>query len=291
LLSQREREEQKTLSQREREKKGPYLHEFFSGRWYIVHGWFLWMLLLFEACIVSFRVLFGQTYARMGRIVQRMAVEKPVLIYAALLAISYVGSTVGAALIDPKFVVHWEVLSGPFYFVEMGYLVDFAFFLLGVMLGQAYGTERFRSIEEALFTSPILWVSASCVILVVAVLWPVSGTPSFCTLWRDPALRLNIITTPALAVSLSFAVLSVFRTYGDFRSALLQSLSGASYTIYIFHLILCIWTEYLLLSVMISVYAKLAISYATAVLASWGLHGIKVRITARVRLIAGQGTM
>ncbi len=258
-----------------------FFNEFFSGKWYIVHGWFLWMLLVFEAIAVAFRALFSEAYAGIGRAVQRIAVEKPSWIYALLFACSYLGFAIGAALIDPKFAAHWEVLSGPFFFVDIRYLVDFSFFVFGVMLGQSYGTERFKKIEEAIFTSPFTWISISCVILLIAKLMPVSETRSFFTLWHDPALCLNLVTAPALCVSLSLAFLSIFRRYVNFQSAFLQSLSRASYTIYIFHLIICVWTEYFLLSFSASVYLKLAISYLTAVLASWGLYVVKERIIAR----------
>jgi len=260
-----------------------FFNAFFSGRWYIVHGWFLWMLLVFEAIAVSFRALLGQTLAGIGRSVIRVAMEKPSRIYGFVFACSYVGYAVGVALIHPKFAIHWEVLSGPFFFLERMYLVDFSFFLLGVSLGQSCGTEQFKKIEEAMFAAPFKWVSISCVVLLTAALLPVTENRSFFTLLYDPLLHLNLITAPALCVLLSMASLSVFRKYVNVRSAFLQSLSKASYTIYIFHLIICVWTEYLLLSFNVSAYLKLGISFVTAVLASWALYRFKQNVIARVR--------
>ena len=272
------------LTWRKVELSNFFFNEFFSGQWYIIHGWFLWMLLVFEAIAVTFRALFGETYARIGRAAQRMVVKKPSMIYALLFLCSYLGFAAGAALVNPKFSVLWEVLSGPFFFVDIRYLVDFSFFLFGVMLGQAYGHEQFRKIEEAIFASPFMWIAISCLILLIAWIMPMTNTRSFFTLWHDPALRLHPITTPALSVSLSLALISVFRRYVNFQSAFLQSLSRASYTIYIFHFIICVWTEYILLSSDVSVYLKVAVSYLTAVLASWGLYIIKEGIASRAKL-------
>lgn len=87
-----------------------FFNEFFSGRWYIVHGWFLWMLLVFEAIAVSFRALLGQTLAGIGRTVIRVAMEKPSRIFGFLFACSYVGYAAGVALIHPKFAIHYTVV-------------------------------------------------------------------------------------------------------------------------------------------------------------------------------------
>jgi glucans biosynthesis protein C len=260
-----------------------FFNEFFSGRWYIVHGWFLWMLLVFEAITLSCRGLFSQTFAGIGRTVIRIAMEKPSRIYGFLFTCSYVGYAVGIALIHPKFAIHWEVLSGPFFFLERMYLVDFSFFLLGVNLGQSYGTEQFKKIEETMFASPFKWISISCAVLLTTALLPVSETRSFFTLLHDPLLHLNLMTAPALCVLLSMASLSVFRKYVNVRSTFLQSLSKASYTIYIFHFIICVWTEYFLLPFNASAYLKLGISFVTAVLASWALYRLKQSVMARAR--------
>jgi glucan biosynthesis protein C len=84
----------------------------------------------------------------------------------------------------------------------------------------------------------------------------------------NPALNVNLITTPLLCVTLSVAALSFFRAYINSPSPFMEYISRASYTIYVIHLPVCLWVSYLLIPYNIALFIKLLVSVLAGLVVS-----------------------
>jgi len=135
-------------------------------------------------------------------------------------------------------------------------------------------SSRFGEIENALLSSPFRWLIVSAILFAIQAVIFKDGGRSFLTLRYELYLQVNLITTPLLCVTLSLAALSLFRKFLNFSSTVLEYLSAASYTIYVVHMPVCLWTSYFLVPYQLPLLAKLSISVLSGVLVSLLVHEV-----------------
>jgi cellulose synthase/poly-beta-1,6-N-acetylglucosamine synthase-like glycosyltransferase len=142
------------------------------------------------------------------------------------------------------------------------------------MLGQAFGTPRFRDIEDSLFSHTGVWLIISGVAMIAYAVIPPDQTLSvFNVSYRVPKYC-NLMTGPALCGSLALLWLSFFHTHLNVPLRAFSFASRASYKLYVFHFVLLMWIQYFLISYTISVYAKLLISVGGTIAFVYVVHAL-----------------
>jgi len=185
---------------------------------------------------------------------------------------SYIAYILGTLTFHKRFLLFWEIFSGPFSFIAPNLFISLVFFFIGVGIGHSMKSPRFADIERTLLGFPWLWLAISIFLFVIQAVLNFGGEPLLLTMRYNPALHVNLITTPLLCVTLSVAALSLFRSYINFPSALLEYISKASYTIYVIHMPVCLWVSYLLIPYNITLSVKLLDSVVAGVLVSIAVY-------------------
>jgi len=244
-----------------------FIRSYFTGQLSVDHGWFLWTLLVFEFAAILWWSYARDLYERFGSWLERFSLRGSSLLVIVVIA-SYLAYILGTLTFHKRFLLFWEIFSGPFSFIAPNMFISLMFFFLGVGIGHSMKTAKFGDIERALLGFPWLWLAISIFIFVIQAALNFGGEPLLLTMRYNPALHVNLITTPLLCVTLSLAVLSLFRTYINFPSAFMQYISRASYTIYVIHLPVCLWVSYLLIPYNIALFIKLLVSVVAGLVVS-----------------------
>ncbi|MCP4089872.1 MAG: acyltransferase family protein [Gammaproteobacteria bacterium] len=231
-----------------------FLKAYFSEwkSWPILHGWFLWVLLIFDGAAVMFylcnRYPIISTPLNSGQLL---------LIF---IAINWAAFLAGPALITSSMDLFWRILSGPFDLVPPTLFVCLFFYCLGV----GYGSMAKEGLPELVGfripQRPLPWILLGIAGFWLQCQWPLEEEASFMTLYFQPEYHLNPITTPILCLILSVAAVSAFQRWFNRPPFHGCPITSASYTIYVFHFPLCIWTSWLLLPFQGEAPTKLALS-------------------------------
>ncbi len=113
-----------------------HMHDLISqGRWYLNYGWFLWTLLIFNGFAVLWRRFATSSYLSLGGKLRQLT-QRPLYFLYLMLLLSYIGLMLGALSLDKQFALFWKVYSGPFAILAANLFISFAYYVVGLLLGQ-----------------------------------------------------------------------------------------------------------------------------------------------------------
>ncbi len=219
------------------------------------HGWFLWMLLLFNVLAVFWRSAGSSSYHRLrlwaGRFC-RLPFGFPLLLIAASVLSHCAGNSPATGAEVPL----WDFVSGPFAFDTSLLPRDLTFFLLGVLLGQPEARSKSNLFWPAVRHHPWFWCLLSLLLTLLA-----SG--------RTEGAGSTLVTG-LLCAALTLTCLSLVFCFLDRDLTGWPLFPEHSLAVYTLHLPLVVWTEYLLAPYISSPTVVLVLAVMAAVWLSAG---------------------
>ncbi|MFW5791249.1 MAG: acyltransferase family protein [Desulfohalobiaceae bacterium] len=235
-----------------------FRHSFDTVTINPAHGWFLWMLLLFNVLTVFWRSSSSSSYHRLRSCAVRFC-RLPFGFPLLLIAASVVSHCAGNCTATGRAVPLWNFVSGPFAFDTSLLPRDLTFFLLGVLLGQPEARSKSNFFWPAVRHHPWPWCLLSLLLALLASGW-IEGVGS-------------TLVTGLLCATLTLTCLSLGFRFLDRDLTGWPLFPEHSLAVYILHLPLLIWTEYILAFYVSSRAALLILADLAAVWTSAGTAG------------------
>ena len=229
--------------------------EFNVGFWQIGPAWFLWTLLVFDGLACFFYSLVPNFFEKSQRL-GALVVQHPKLALASIMLLTYAAYLVGTLLTEKFAATFWHIITGPFVFIATDIFVDIVFFILGIILSKQLLTHTQRLVKL-----PLVWILISGILFLTQLNLPLTEPSTILTLNHHPKLAINIITTPLLSVLLSISLLAIFQRYFNCYNRIALVISQTSFAVYIFHFPICLWLQFYLQQIQLSVTNKIILNF------------------------------
>jgi peptidoglycan/LPS O-acetylase OafA/YrhL len=240
------------------------------GFWPSGPGWFIWLLLVFDAVAAGLYVLRRRWTANTQAPRHLVVYCRPL----AFVAMLFVVSALVYIPMELTFGAERWLTLGPFSFQASRLLLYAIYFLVGIQLG-AFGTESgFLARNAELARRWPIWLAAGLVayalllaVIIMLVLPVVVGAH------RPLPLTLRLLSDLTLVLccaTISFAFIALFRRFAHARQPVFDNISASSYGMYLIHYPVVVWLQFALLTVALGPIVKGAIVYVGAVAFTWG---------------------
>lgn len=230
---------------------------------FLGHSWFIWVLLIFDITLIFIP-------ARLMEMVQDI---RPSRAFLLLIALSFVVYYPLAQYFGPYY---WSTV-GVFNFQTSRILHYFVYFLMGVGIGMSGLHQSFLHKDSDF---PKQWGFWS---LVALLSWGFSYIVYYSTI--DYWILIHSISFILFNASASFALMSLFLRFGGYQNRWSERFNKNSFGMYIFHYVIVIWLQYLLLGLAILPILKAGIVFTIVFMASWTLTALLRRIPIISRII------
>jgi peptidoglycan/LPS O-acetylase OafA/YrhL len=239
------------------------------GFWPSGPGWFIWLLLVFDALAAGLYVLRRRATAN-AKPPQVFSVDRP----AAFLGLLFVVSALVYVPMELSFGADRWLTSGPFSFQASRLLLYAAWFLAGLQIGASGTNSGVLALGGELARRWPIWLGAGLaayalrLAVIIGLVLPVARAHQPLPL----ALRLlSDFTVVLCCATISLAFIALFRRFAVAHRPVLDSLGASSYGMYLVHYPVVVWLQFALLAVALGPIAKGAIVSAGAIILSWGL--------------------
>ncbi len=242
---------------------GGFVRQWFSlGTWPAGPAWFIWVLLVFDACAALLFAAAPKWAERLGGFLAG-PVARPARFFAIL-------ATVSALVYLPLELVYsglyWSAF-GPFTFQTSRILHYLAYFLAGAGLG-AWGLNRGPlSPQSKLASRWWLWAISAVVVFVIYMATAVAFLTSHAQS-RGWEVAIDFMFAGTCA-TISLAFLAMFLRFARRRWSVLDSLNRNSYGIYLVHYAFVSWLQLSMVGATMPASAKFAVVFIGSVAASW----------------------
>jgi glucans biosynthesis protein C len=254
------------------------IRTLFFERWQIGHGWFLWILLLFNAAALCWRAVHPGSYEAPGQALRKAMQHGRLTVPGLIVALAFIGYGASWMLANHAPSGFWRIVSGPFFFVEPLIVVNALYFVLGVALGQSLNANMLSQAFRGITPHWGIWalIAAFC----FAALMLLDGhLLSMGRFYAGPSgtLLLDVLLAPLYCAAISIALLAFFVGRQHRPSRVLDYLSRNSFGLYIFHLPIVVCLQYLLIPASLPGPAKAVITAGGTIaiyllmIWSWGL--------------------
>ncbi len=247
---------------------GGFLSRFFTiDGWSPGPLWFIWVLL-------GFCVVLAVAYQFLPNLMRGLSwsAQSGGNLVVVSLAVTLISIIPMQLLGAPE----WSDLGGPLHFPTARALLYFAWFLLGVALGQA-NPERSLS-RQSLRLWP-LWLATGAASFAAYAIVSSGTYPANTPAWVP---KLILATAFSFCCTLtSLAALGLARSFFRTNWSLPDHFSENAYGIYIFHYGFVTWMQFSLFGLPIPAITKFLVAFFVALMASWLLTALLRRTTAR----------
>ncbi len=238
--------------------QGDYLWRFFTtDGWTSGPAWFIWVLLVYG-------VLVALMYSFLPTLMKKLSfhVVSPWHLFKVFLGVSLITTIPFRLFIEPN---DWAHVTGPLYFQTWRGLLYFAWFLLGIALGNA-DPERSLS-RENLKPWPVWLVLGGMTYLAHGLLELHVIGPADIPAWVFSVLMTVLYCLCCTMTGL--AALGIARSFFHTARPWADRLSASAYGIYLFHYAFVIWMQYGLRGQTFSPGLKFLVVFITALAGSW----------------------
>ncbi|HLZ06564.1 MAG TPA: acyltransferase [Bradyrhizobium sp.] len=253
------------------------------GFWPSGPGWFIWLLLAFDAVAAGIYVLRRRWTAKPQAPQHLGAYRRP----TAFLAMLLVASALVYVPMELNFGADGWLTLGPFSFQASRLLLYAVYFLVGLQMGASIAVSGVLAPNAELARRWPIWLTAGLVAyalrlaVILTLILPVAKGHQPLPL----SLRLlGDFTVVLCCGTISLAFIALFRRFAIAHRPVFDSLSASSYGMYLVHYPIVVWLQFALLAVALGPIAKGAIVYVGSVALSWGITLVlrRVPIIARV---------
>jgi hypothetical protein len=255
------------------------------GFWPSGPGWFIWLLLVFDAVAAGLYLLRRRWTANMQGPVRHLGLYvRPPAFVGILLAVS----TLAYVPMALAFGADRWLTVGPFSFQASRLLLYATYFLVGLQIGAIDTGSGFLTRNAELARRWPIWLSAGLaayalhLAIIIALVLPIVETR------RPLPLTLRLLTDVTFVLccgTISFAFIALFRRFAVACQPVFDSLSASAYGMYLIHYPVVIWLQFALLTVALNPIAKSAIVYVSVVALSWGMVVALRRIPVVARVL------
>jgi len=255
-----------------------FVREWLSlGNWPAGPGWFLWLLLGFDAAATGLFVLRPGWAASVARRLSWM-MERPVRCFAGLVGITALAYLPLLFVVSP---LQWTAF-GPFSLQTSRLFFYALYFVGGIVLG-AQGVGRgLLDPNGRLARSWPVWVAAAVVSYVFTVRAGTAGFDLGASAVVRTAEDIGFIVTCATSC---FALLGFFLRFVRRPRPVFDSLRNNAYGMYIVHYAIVSWLQLSILPVPLTAVGKATVVTAATVLLSWATTAALRQITPLRRVI------
>jgi peptidoglycan/LPS O-acetylase OafA/YrhL len=232
------------------------------GIWPSGPAWFLWVLLSFDCLAVACFALAPSAMQKLSAF-WRKAGERPVLFYAALVAVS---ACVYVPLAHHFGGDSWSTF-GPFAIQTSRAIHYCLYFFVGAFVGASGIAEGLLATSGKLARRWWLWAAVSALAF--------SGEIAMVLAHKAIAAQLAFAIACA---AISFFLIATFLRFAK-KSRVWDSLSRNSFGIYITHYVIVIWLQYALFSRALPAVAKASVVFTGTVALSWAVTAAYSRLT------------
>ena len=239
------------------------------GFWPSGPGWFIWVLLVFDALAAGLYVLRrGTTNTQVPRhlgLYDRPAASVAVLLVVSALVYVPMEISFGAD--------HWLTI-GPFSFQISRVLLYATYFLVGLQIGAAGTESGFLARNAGLVRRWPIWLSAALVAYALRLAVIIMLVLPVAKVHQPLPLTLRLLSDLTLVLccgTISFAFIALFHRFAGARQPVFDSLSASSYGMYLVHYPIVVWLQFALLAVVLGPIVKGAIVFVGTVALSWAI--------------------
>jgi peptidoglycan/LPS O-acetylase OafA/YrhL len=232
--------------------------------------WFLWQLLALSAMAAVFDSFSPRYVEWLGKIGNWAAV-RPTRLFAVLVAASISAYVPLALAFSP---MRWSA-SGPFALQFSRPGLYFVYFFAGIALGKFVAEGDLLAPSGALARHWITWA----IVAVAGFCCWAGATSLTIPSWNDAPFVARLAASAAFPIACAagglFLIAICVRFSG--RHAVLDSLSGYAYGIYLIHYVFVVWLQYALLGAALAAPVKAAVVFCVALVASWTVMAVASR--------------
>ncbi len=245
-------------------------------------AWFLWVLIVFGCATALLYRCSPGFLERFGVLAERLR-ERPMRSAGVLMGLAVLAYVPLTRFYDP---MHWSSW-GPFFIQTSRVLLYALYFSFGVGLGWRGGLGTTLAAPDGKLARK--WIGWQVTAGLVFTLFVVVMVMMLIRVGRGESVAFLGVLTPALfavtGVATSFMLLSYFARRRSVSSRFWSSLSRNAFAMYLIHYGVVSWSQYGLLSVNLSGWAKAIIVTTVAILVSWVLAAGLRRIPALDRIL------
>jgi hypothetical protein len=247
------------------------------GNWPAGPGWFLWLLLTFDAVAVALFVLRPGWAASLGRRLSWMT-ARPVFCFTGLVAITALAYLPLLSVVNSG---HWTAF-GPFSLQTSRIFFYALYFFGGIVLGaRGFGRGLLASNGRLARGWPV-WVAAA---LASYVLTLQAGKFAF-AFEASAVVRMGADIGLVLTCATScFALLALFMRFVRKPRPVFDSLRRNAYGMYIVHYAIVSWVQLSILLLPLTALGKAALAIAATILLSWATTAALRRAPAVRRVL------
>jgi hypothetical protein len=247
------------------------------GNWPAGRGWFLWLLLAFDAAAVGLFALRPGWIASAGRPLSWI-VARPLWCFATLVAVTTLVYIPFVSVVDP---LDWTAF-GPFSFQTSRLFFYAVYFFGGIVLG-AQGFERgLLAPDGRLARSWPIWIPAALMAYGFTVASTLAGFAVGAGSAVKMAANFGFVITCATSC---FALLALFLRFIRKPRRVFDSVRSNAYGMYIVHYAIVSWLQLSILPVPLSALGKATVVIAATGLLSWATTATLRRVPAFRRIL------
>lgn len=244
-----------------------YIKDFFVVEyWPAGPPWFIWMLFLFNLLFTWFYSPLQKASERTGKYLSFLK-DRPFIFFSLLFCIIWILYVPLAFIFGAG---KWTGL-GPFDFQLCRVFLYFAFFMIGILIGETDFNNELFSTRSSILKKWHYWIILSLVVFIIVT---IIGKP------LGILQRSNIITKftgwliyysfyVASCILSCIAFITLYRKFVHKEKAWLRSLSENAYLIYLIHFVFVVWSQFLLMSIDIPAFIKFVVTFIVAFSLSW----------------------
>ncbi len=252
------------------------------GFWPGGPGWFIWVLLLFDAVAAGLHVLWRRRRENSAARRPLGINWRPLTFVAGLLIVSVITYMPVSLAFGAD---NWVGLFGPFAFQASRPFLYAAYFLTGILLGASGVASGVLAPNAGLARQWPIWLVAGLAAFAFRLAVIIAFILPAIRAHRPVSLTGHVLSEFTVALCccmISVAFIALFRRFAVTHRPVLDSLSASSYGMYLVHYPVVVWLQFALLAVALAPVAKGVIVCVGAVALSWGT----VVALRRVPLIA-----
>ena len=255
-----------------------YIFDFFSQQhWPIGPAWFLWVLLVFNLITIPIYTWLKPALSKGMKFLLHVRSK----LWAFGLWVVFTSLLFGPLAVNFG-IANWQIIVGPFDLQVSRIPLYFAYYFVGLIIGQADFNDTFFISSTFIVRKWWLSLLVGCVFLILLTISPnwlykkvVEGEFTKLQSWSY-----YFLLWTSFCASSCIGLLGLFKRHFNYSNALWRNFSENSYLIYLIHFPVVIWIQYFFLKLKIDASMKFLLGSILSIgltwTLSWGLRKSRI---------------